>query len=441
LTYITIFGTGYVGLITGVCLAHTEKNRQVICVDTDTDKIRKLNNGMATIHEAGLAEKLNTSRGRLHFTTDGAMAVVNSEVIFIAVGTPQNENGSADLKYVNSVAKLIGQTLTEANNNVVIVIKSTVPVGTSKKVKAIIQEELDKRYVYVTFHMASNPEFLKEGTAIDDFMFPDRVVIGAEDPIAITALTDIYLNVAPADTIVTCAIETAELAKYANNTMLATTISLMNEISRIAELTGADITDIQKIMKKDVRISSFINSGIGYGGSCFPKDVAALSYLGEELCEPCTILDAVTEVNETQPLIFAQKMHNYYEGRTDITIAVGGIAFKPGTDDTRDSPCLKIIDYLSEVGIQFRVYDPVAKLPAGTVGAIQCKTLQEACKGADGLLLATEWKEFTESTDYSLLLPLLKQSVIFDGRNMLDPAVVTQFDYISVGRTMKGKVL
>jgi UDPglucose 6-dehydrogenase len=438
---ISIIGTGYVGLVTGTCFA--DVGNQVLCVDKDQGKIDMLLGGSIPIFEPGL-ERLVAStvaQDRLNFTCDIVEAVQHAEVIFIAVGTPPDEDGSADLSHVLAVAKSIGQTLSDYR---VIVTKSTVPVGTAEKVRKVVQAELDERGLNLQFSVASNPEFLKEGAAIADFMKPDRVVIGADDDRAVELLRSLY---APFnrnhDRLIVMDIPSAELTKYAANAMLATKISFMNELSNVAELLDADIELVRQGMGSDPRIGyHFIYPGCGYGGSCFPKDVQALHRTAREAGYDARILDAVEAVNQDQKSVLLKKVDKALGADLNgKTFAIWGLAFKPNTDDIREAPSLVIIDGLLARGASIKAFDPVAAEEASEVYAGNDKVtfyddMYDATQDADSLVIVTEWKAF-RSPDFERLRKQLGSAVIFDGRNIYDPAQLTEhgFKYFGIGRS------
>ena len=439
---VTIFGTGYVGLVTGTCLA--EVGHDVICVDIDAAKVDGLNNGVVPIYEPGLEPmvKANHASGRLRFTTDAAQAIEHGDVVFIAVGTPPDEDGSADLKYVLAVARTIGQHLQRA---VVVVNKSTVPVGTADKVRAAIADELSSRRVTLVFDVVSNPEFLKEGDAVNDCMRPDRIVIGTDSPQALEKLKRLY---APFnrnhERIVAMDVRSAELTKYAANAMLATKISFMNEIACIAEQVGADIEMVRQGIGSDPRIGwHFIYPGAGYGGSCFPKDVQALAKTAQQYgCEP-RLLDAVEAVNAAQKGHLFELMARHYGGVDALrgkTVAVWGLAFKPNTDDMREASSRRLLAQLWEAGANVRAYDPEAMHEATRIfgergDLVLCQSAQEAVQGADALVVVTEWKQF-RSPDFARLVDTVKDAVVFDGRNLYHPAEVEAagLAYYGIGR-------
>ena len=437
---ISVIGTGYVGLVTGTCFA--EVGNHVCCVDNVAAKIDSLNKGKLPIYEPGLDDlvRRNAAAGRLDFTTDMAAAVNSAKILFIAVGTPPDEDGSADLSHVLSVASAIGD---EINEYKLILTKSTVPVGTAARVRQAIEERLTERGVDVPFSVASNPEFLKEGAAIDDFMKPDRIVVGAEDEKAIELLRTLY---APFnrnhDRLIIMDIPSAELTKYAANAMLATKISFMNELSGMAERLGADIELVRQGIGSDPRIGyHFIYAGAGYGGSCFPKDVQALYRTAQETGYEARILEAVEAVNRDQKEVVLNKIDKHFGG--DIAgkrFAVWGLAFKPNTDDMREAPSRVIIEGLWQRGAGVTAFDPVAMPEASrTFGDRDDLALVDdayaALEGADALVVVTEWKSF-RSPDLARMKSLMRGRVIFDGRNMFDPAHIRDggFDYYGIGR-------
>lgn len=437
---LAIMGTGYVGLVSGACFA--ELGHEVICADIDAAKIDRLNKGEIPIYEPGLEElvRLNVEQGRLSFTTKLAKAIRDSLVIFVAVGTPPQEDGTADLKYVLEVARTVGR---EMNGYKIVVDKSTVPVGTADKVRGVIEEELQKRGVYHEHDVVSNPEFLREGSAIEDFMKPDRVVIGCENVRVRTLMTELYAHFARnGRPILTMSTRSAEMTKYAANAMLATKISFINEMARICERAGADIDDVRNGIGSDRRIGyQFISPGIGYGGSCFPKDVKALVQTARAEGVDCKLLEAVDEVNEAQKRIMLEKIRLYY--RDDVAgkvFALWGLAFKPETDDVREAPALLIAEALLAEGASIRAYDPKAAEQARKVlGADAAVSYHDshydAVEGADALILATEWS-FFQNTDMERVRKTLKAPVLFDGRNVygLGMMMALGFDYFSIGR-------
>ena len=435
---LAVVGTGYVGLVTGAGFA--DFGNDVVGVDVDAGKIARLQRGEVPIYEPGLDALIagNAKAGRLRFSTDVAAAIRAAEVVFIAVGTPPAPDGSADLSAVYSVAKTIGENLEGFK---VIATKSTVPVGTADRIREIVSAITSN-----PFGVASNPEFLKEGAAIDDFMRPDRIVIGTDNPRTTELIRALYEPFTRNhDRLVVMDIRSAELTKYAANAMLATKISFMNELAAVAERVGADIEKVRIGIGSDPRIGySFIYPGIGYGGSCFPKDVKALIRSAHQVGHDATLLRAVESVNDRQKTVLVQKLRSHFDDRlSGRTFALWGLAFKPNTDDMREAPSRVVIDALLAAGASVRAYDPVAsrearRLYAGARHAdrlIFCKDAYEAAQGADALLIATEWKEF-RSPDYDRLKSLLVQPLIFDGRNLYDPALMQRlgFDYFAIGR-------
>ncbi len=419
---IAIVGTGYVGLVTGVCFAEMGVN--VVCIDVNTDKIEKLRNGISPIYEPGLDELLekNTAAGRLTFATSLADVIDDAEVIFSAVGTPPGEDGSADLKYVMQVADEVGRCM---NSHKLIVTKSTVPVGTAMKVKAVIEQRLAERGVEIPFDVASNPEFLKEGNAIKDFLSPDRVVIGIESDRAKEILTKLYRPFLLNNfRVLFMDIPSAEMTKYAANSMLATRISFMNDIANLCELVGADVNMVRSGIGSDTRIGTkFLYPGTGYGGSCFPKDVKALIKTAEEYGYEMQVLKAVESVNEKQKRILFEKLSKHFDkGIAGLRIAVWGLAFKPETDDIREASSEVIIKLLNGAGASVAAYDPVAmdefRHQHGDI-ATYTKDKYEALADADALVLLTEWKEF-RLPSWDVIKKLMKKPVIFDGRNIYD---------------------
>lgn len=434
---ITIIGTGYVGLVTGACLAET--GAEVTCVDVNEYKIDNLKNGVIPIYEPGLDEivERNYASGRLKFTTSLKEAVAGTSVIFIAVGTPPGEDGSADLRHVLQVARNIGECI---EDYAIVVTKSTVPVGTSALVKGAIQETMDARGAAIEFDIASNPEFLKEGSAVDDFLRPDRIVVGTESEKARQVLQKLYhpfvLNGHP---LLFMDIPSAEMTKYAANSMLATKISFMNDIANLCELVGANVNAVRKGIGSDPRIGTrFIYPGIGYGGSCFPKDVKALVETAKANNYQMRILSAVDQVNDDQKTVLYKKINQHFDG--DLrgkTIAVWGLAFKPNTDDIREAPALVLIQALLKAGANVQVYDPVAmeeaKYELGTEVTFSRSAL-DAVKGADALALVTEWTEF-RLPDWEKIRSLMAGYAVFDGRNIYDQEEVVQngFSYCGIG--------
>ncbi|KRG44004.1 UDP-glucose 6-dehydrogenase [Stenotrophomonas pictorum JCM 9942] len=441
---VAMFGTGYVGLVTGACLA--EVGHDVVCVDIDQAKIDGLNRGVIPIYEPGLAPlvQANHAAGRLAFTTEAAGAIAHAQVIFIAVGTPPDEDGSADLQYVLAVARTIGRHL---DHPAVVVNKSTVPVGTADKVRAVIAEEFSARGARVAFDVVSNPEFLKEGDAVADCLRPDRIIIGADDARAVTVLRRLY---APfnrkRDRVVEMDVRSAELTKYAANAMLATKISFMNEIANIAERVGADIEQVRQGIGSDPRIGwHFIYPGAGYGGSCFPKDVQALARTAAQHGHTPRLLEAVEAVNEAQKGHLFTLIQRHYdrgedEGVRGKTFAVWGLAFKPNTDDMRAAPSRRLLAQLWEAGARVRAYDPEAMGEARRVfgerkDLMLCESAFEALEGADALIVVTEWKQF-RSPDFVRLREALGDAVVFDGRNLYDPQEIEAagLAYYGIGR-------
>ena len=433
---IAIVGTGYVGLVSGACFADTGAN--VTCVDLDDQKILRLQNGDIPIYEPGLDELVlkNYKAGRLKFTTSLAEVIADQEIIFSAVGTPPDEDGSADLKYVLQVAKTIGQNL---NKYVVVVTKSTVPVGTAEKVKATIQSELDKRGVNVKFDVASNPEFLKEGNAIKDFMSPDRVVVGVESEEARRLLTKLYKPFLINNfRVIFMDIPSAEMTKYAANAMLATRISFMNDIANLCERVGADVNMVRQGIGSDTRIGrKFLYAGCGYGGSCFPKDVKALIKTADDKGYSMEVLKAVERVNECQKRALFEKLQHYIPQLEGKTIALWGLSFKPETDDMRESTALVMIDRLLKAGCHIRAYDPVAMEECKRrIGdrITYCRDMYEATLGVDALLLLTEWKEF-RLPSWDVIAKTMKNRLIIDGRNIYDRQELIEagFEYHCIG--------
>ncbi len=439
---VCIFGTGYVGLVSGTCLA--EVGHDVVCVDVDAAKVAGLENGIIPIYEPGLTPMVqaNHAAGRLRFTTDAAAGVAHGEVIFIAVGTPPDEDGSADLQYVLAVARTIGQYLRKP---AVVVDKSTVPVGTADKVRATITAELAARGERIAFDVVSNPEFLKEGAAVEDCMRPDRIVIGADNSAAVATLKRLY---APFnrnhDRIVAMDVRSAELTKYAANAMLATKISFMNEIANIAEQVGADIEHVRKGIGSDPRIGwHFIYPGAGYGGSCFPKDVQALARIADQHGVQPRLLGAVEAVNEAQKGHLFELMARHYGGVDALrgkTVALWGLAFKPNTDDMREASSRRLLQQLWEAGARVRAYDPEAMEETRRIFGERddlalFTSAGEALQGTDALVVVTEWKQF-RSPDFALLKKAVRDQVVFDGRNLYEPAEVESagLAYYGIGR-------
>ena len=434
---ITIIGTGYVGLVSGTCFA--EMGIHVTCVDINEKKINRLSNGDVPIYEPGLEEMVlrNSREGRLSFTTDLTSCLGDVDVVFSAVGTPPDEDGSADLRYVLDVACTVGQNMSKY---LVFVNKSTVPVGTARKVKTAIQNELDKRGVTIPFDVVSNPEFLKEGTAIKDFMSPDRVVVGVESDRAKEFMSKLYRPFLLNNfRVIFTDILSAEMIKYAANSMLATRISFMNDIGNLCELVGADINMVRKGIGSDARIGSkFLYPGCGYGGSCFPKDVKALIRTAEKNGYSMRVLKAVEEVNEIQKSILFSKLIRHFHSLEGRTIAIWGLAFKPETDDMREATSLVMIDLLTSAGAVVKVFDPVAmdecRLRIGDK-VVYCSDMYETVLDADALLLLTEWKQFRLPT-WAVLKRVMRQLLILDGRNVYDATELQElgFIYECIGR-------
>ena len=435
---ISVVGSGYVGLVSGTCFSET--GIDVVCVDVDERKINMLNSGQIPIYEPGLEDifKRNVDKGRLSFTTSLKGSLIDAEAVFIAVGTPPDEDGSADLKYVLGVAREIGRHMTDY---LVVVTKSTVPVGTSMKVKAAIQDELRKRNVNIPFDVASNPEFLKEGSAVDDFLKPDRIVVGVESDEAERTMRKLYkaflLNGHP---ILFMDISSSEMTKYAANSMLATKISFMNDIANLCELIGADVGMVRKGIGSDARIGNkFIYPGTGYGGSCFPKDVQALIRTADDYGHSLDILKAVESVNFRQKQVLIGKIKSHFgDNLSGLKFAMWGLAFKPKTDDMREAPSRVIIDLLLEAGASVVAYDPVAKEEAHRIlgdAILYAKDEYDACVDADALIIVTEWPEF-RMPNFSVIEKLLKSKTIFDGRNIYEPEEMNElkFNYYSIGR-------
>ena len=441
---VAIFGTGYVGLVTGTCLA--EVGHDVVCVDVDAAKVEGLGRGVVPIYEPGLAPmvKANHAAGRLRFTTDAAAALAHGEFVFIAVGTPPDQDGSADLQYVLEVARTIGRHI---ERPVVVVDKSTVPVGTADRVRATIAAGLEARGVEVAFEVVSNPEFLKEGDAVADCMRPERIVVGADSPAAVARMRRLY---APFnrnhDRFVVMDVRSAELTKYAANAMLATKISFMNEIANIAEQVGADVESVRRGIGSDPRIGwHFIYPGAGYGGSCFPKDVQALARTARQHGYRAQLLESVEAVNERQKGHLFELVQRHYdrgedEGVRGKVFALWGLAFKPNTDDMREASSRRLLAQLWEAGASVRAYDPEAMDEARRIfgardGLVLCASAHEALDGADALLVVTEWKEF-RSPDFARLQAALGDAVVFDGRNLYEPDEVEAagLAYYGIGR-------
>ena len=434
---IAIVGTGYVGLVSGTCFS--EMGIDVTCVDIDENKINRLLNGEIPIYEPGLDQlvKQNVAAGRLHFTTDLSKVIDDVEVVFSAVGTPPDEDGSADLQYVLEVARTFGQNIKKYT---LLVTKSTVPVGTARKVREVIEEELEKRGEKIPFDVASNPEFLKEGAAIKDFMSPDRVVVGADTDAARKVMARLYKPfMIQSERMIFTDIPSAEMIKYAANSMLATRISFMNDIANLCELVGADVNMVRKGIGSDTRIGrKFLYAGCGYGGSCFPKDVKALIKTAEKAGYPMRVLKAVEEVNENQKSILFEKLLKHFGG--DLkgkTIALWGLAFKPETDDMREAPALVLIDKLTEAGATVKVYDPIAMNECRRrVGdkVTYAQDMYDAAIDADALILVTEWRQFRVPS-YAALERIMRDKVLLDGRNIYDreEAESHGFAYYKIG--------
>lgn len=439
---LTIIGTGYVGLVSGTCFA--EMGNTVTCIDVDLKKIDNLKKGIIPIYEPGLEPmvKRNFKNKTIHFSTDLKKHLNKCDIAFIAVGTPMGNDGSADLKYVLQVAREIGQHM---QHSLIIVDKSTVPVGTADKVKNTIQKELDKRNISINFHVVSNPEFLKEGDAISDFMKPDRVVIGSDDEATTEKMRSLYAPFfrSSVDRLITMDIRSAEMTKYVANAMLATKISFMNEIANICELVGADVNKVRIGIGSDSRIGySFIYPGSGYGGSCFPKDVKALKKTAEEHGYTANLISAVEDVNNKQKLVIANKViRKYGNDLTGKTFAIWGLAFKPETDDMRESPAIYIIKKLVDKGAKIKAYDPKAMEEAKhfylkNVKNIEyCDSKYDTLKDTDAMILLTEWKEF-RSPDFEEIKKQLKSPIIFDGRNQYSHDLMKKrgFEYYQIGK-------
>jgi UDPglucose 6-dehydrogenase len=438
---VTVVGTGYVGLVTGACLA--EMGNHVVCLDLDAAKIRVLEDGGIPIHEPGLLEvvKRNRTAGRLQFTTDVAAAVNHGTLQFIGVGTPPDEDGSADLSHVLAAARNVGRHMTDYK---VIIDKSTVPVGTAERVRAAIADELAERGVALDFGVVSNPEFLKEGSAVEDFMRPERIVVGADDERAVLLMRALYSPfIRNRDRLLVMDVKSAEFTKYAANAMLATRISFMNELALLAEKVGADIELVRKGIGSDPRIGyQFLYAGAGYGGSCFPKDVKALIKTAAEADLELKVLRAVEAANEHQKHVLVDKIvARFGEDLRGRRFAVWGLAFKPNTDDMREAPSRVVIEALARRGAGITAYDPVAMAQAQRVlanvpGLSFAADQAAALQGADALVIITEWKEF-KSPDFDAIKSTLKQPVVFDGRNLYDPALMRALgiEYVGIGRS------
>jgi UDPglucose 6-dehydrogenase len=440
---ITIFGSGYVGLVTGACFA--DVGNHVLCVDVDERKVAMLKNGEVPIHEPGLdaVVKRNAESGRLQFTTDAKEGVAHGLLQLIAVGTPPDEDGSADLRYVLEVARTIGQHMSSYK---VVVTKSTVPVGTADKVRAAVEETLKSRGAAINFDIVSNPEFLKEGAAIADFMKPDRVVIGTDSERAEELMHAAYEPfIRNRDRMIVMDVRSSELTKYAANAMLATKISFMNELANLAEHFRADIESVRVGIGSDPRIGyAFIYPGVGYGGSCFPKDVQALQRSAEEVGYDASILSAVESVNARQKQVLFNKMKAHFGSLRGKTIAIWGLAFKPNTDDMREAASRVLMEALWGAGAKVRAYDPVAmpectRIYGSRDDLTLCKSADQTLEGADALAIITEWREF-RSPDFDFIKGKLSTPVIFDGRNLYDPVQMEKagFSYYAIGRG-KGK--
>lgn len=437
---LTVIGTGYVGLVTGTCFA--EMGNNVICVDNDKNKVDMLLNGEIPIWEPGLTDMVqrNFKEKRLHFTMDIKHAVESSDICFIAVGTPPDEDGSADLQYVLAVAKDIA---TYMNGHKIIVDKSTVPIGTANKVSKTVQAILDERKVDYTFDVVSNPEFLKEGDAINDSLKPDRVVVGTDCEKCADVMRELYAPFARTkDKVIVMSVHSAEMTKYAANAMLATKISFMNDISRLCEKVGADVHEVRNGIGSDSRIGfKFIYPGVGYGGSCFPKDVKALIKIAEKVGMKARVLQAVEEVNNDQKRWLADKLLAHFgDNLKGKTIAIWGLSFKPKTDDMREAPARTMIKMLTDAGAKIKAYDPVAMEEAKRVfkkytNITYTKTNYEALEEADALMLITEWNQF-RNPDFNKMKQLMKSPIVFDGRNQYNPTEMKElgFTYFGIGR-------
>lgn len=440
---ITIFGTGYVGLVTGACLA--ESGNSVLCVDVDANKIARLEKGEIPIYEPGLEQLVhsNFKAGRLQFTTDAKRAVAHGKLQFIAVGTPPDEDGGADMQYVLQVAKTIGEHMQDYR---LVITKSTVPVGTADHVRSTIEKTLKDREQAIEFDVASNPEFLKEGAAVEDFMKPDRVVIGVENARAAEHLRALYAPFNRShDRTMVMDVRSAELTKYAANIMLATKVSLMNELSQVAERVGADIEQVRTAIGSDQRIGySFIYPGCGYGGSCFPKDVRALGHTASDLGYETEIINAVEAVNNRQKTVLFKKLEKHFGDLSGKTIALWGLAFKPNTDDMREAPSRTLMEALWAAGATVRAHDPEAMQEAQRIygerdDLLLCESADSAAQGADALVLVTEWHIY-RNPDFGDLKQLLKQPVVLDGRNIYNPKYLTDQGYIYYGIGRQGKM-
>jgi len=439
---IVVVGTGYVGLVSGTCFS--EMGNTVTCVDIDRQKINNLNKGIVPIYEPGLESMVlkNVENGNLNFKSNLSDVLNHAEIIFIAVGTPMGEDGSADLKYVLEVAKAIGENI---NKHLIIVNKSTVPIGTAEKVKDVIQNEINKRELSLTFDVVSNPEFLKEGAAINDFMKPDRVIIGSDSNFAIDKLKKLYTPFCMShDRFITMDIRSAEMTKYAANTMLATKISFINEIANICEKVGADANQVRIGIGSDSRIGySFIYPGCGYGGSCFPKDVQALIKIANDYNYKAPLITSVEKVNDAQKLVIAKKIiKKFGDNLKGRTFTVWGLAFKPGTNDMREAPAIYVIKELLKYGASIQAYDPKAMQEAkdfylkGLKNITYFTSKYQALEGSDAMLLLTEWKEF-RSPDFDEIKKLMKIPMIFDGRNQYSMLQLEEkgFEYFQIGKS------
>lgn len=429
---IAVVGTGYVGLVTGACFAGSGNN--VICVDIDENKVKSLKNSIIPFYEPGLEDvvKTNIEEGRLSFTSDPKSAIEHSSIIFIAVGTPQTANGAADITYVLNVAKTIGEYI---NDYKVVVTKSTVPVGTTEKVRDTIRSLSD-----IEFDVASNPEFLKEGAAVEDFLKPERVVIGVENQKAGEILKELYSPfMRSQDRAIIVSIRSSELSKYASNAMLATRISFMNEVAKLCELVGADVSDVRSVMGSDKRIGRhFLYPGLGYGGSCFPKDVRALVNTAKENSYDLKICSSVDEVNNEQRVHFLEKINNYFnDGIKDKKIGIWGLSFKPNTDDIREAPSLFLIEKLLDLGASISVHDPSSMHHVKEIFGDRIeysKTNYDACKDKDALVICTEWSEYRQP-DFNHISSVMNKNVIFDGRNLYNRGMLEKagFNYFAIG--------
>lgn len=436
---ITVFGSGYVGLVTAACLA--DSGNSVMCVDVDAARIETLNKGHCPFYEPGVDALLtrNTAAGRIQFTTDAAAAVAHGEIIFIAVGTPPQEDGSADLQYVLQVARTVGETMSDYR---VVCTKSTVPVGTAAKVRATLAAALAERGADVDFDVVSNPEFLKEGAAVEDFMRPDRIIVGANSDRALAKMRQLY---APFnrnhDRVMAMDIESAELTKYAANAMLATRISFMNELALLAERVGADIESVRRGIGSDPRIGfSFLYAGCGYGGSCFPKDVKALIRTGREYDQPMRVLNAVEDANDVQKSLLFNRLKTHFGSLSGKTVALWGLAFKPNTDDMREAPSRVLMEAIWAEGGKVQAFDPIAMESTRRIYGVRsdlvyADSAEAACDQADALVLVTEWAQF-RSPDFGRVKQLLRAPVLFDGRNLYDASAMhaAGFQYQGIGR-------